>query len=203
MTLAASGTMSIGGTTTDRSINLELGRAQNATSSMGESALRTLAGVSSGAISISNFYGKSNTATPAFNTADTFYLSVYPATGSSSGTLTFVTDGTITTAKTGTPGGWGTAPTAYITPTGSTTGITIRCNFTLIARSGSPTLTVFGTSVSSGSSYDSGTISIGGANKVISCTSAGISHAITAQGYIYISNGTTTVSRYIDLNLQF
>jgi hypothetical protein len=201
MTLAASGTMSIGGTTTDRSINLELSRAQNATSSMGESALRTLAGVPSGAISISDFYGKSNTATPAFNTADTFYLSVF-ASGGCSGTLTFVTDGTITKSSTG-AGGWGTAPTAYITPTGSTTGITIRCNFTTIVRSGSPTLTVFGTSVSSGSSYDSGTISIGGANKVISCTSAGISHAITAQGYIYISNGTTTVSRYIDLNLQF
>lgn len=60
MTLAASGTMSIGGSTSTRSINLELGRAAGATSSMGESALRTLAGVSSGAISMSNFYGKSN-----------------------------------------------------------------------------------------------------------------------------------------------
>ena len=31
MTLASSGTMSIGGTTTDRSINLELGRSATAT----------------------------------------------------------------------------------------------------------------------------------------------------------------------------
>jgi hypothetical protein len=201
MTLAASGTMSIGGTTATRSINLELGRASNAQSSMGESALRTLAGVPSGAISISNFYGKSNTATPSFNTADTFYLSV-SGSGGCSGTLTFVTDGTITKSSTGT-GGWGTAPTAYITPTGSTTGITIRCDFTLIARSGSPVLQVFGTTVPAGSTYDSGTISIGGANKVITGTSSGLSAAITAQGYIYISDGTTTVSRYIDFNLQF
>ena len=60
MTLAASGEMSIGGSTSTRSINLELGRAAGATSSLGETALRTLAGVSSGAISISNFYGKAN-----------------------------------------------------------------------------------------------------------------------------------------------
>jgi len=60
MTLVASGAISIGGTAANASINLELGRAQNATSSMGESALRTLAGVPSGAISMSNFYGKSN-----------------------------------------------------------------------------------------------------------------------------------------------
>ena len=60
MTLATSGTMSIGGTTTDRSINVELGRSATATSNMGETDLRTLAGVASGAISMSNFYGKSS-----------------------------------------------------------------------------------------------------------------------------------------------
>jgi hypothetical protein len=60
MTLATSGIMSIGGTTTDRSINVELGRSATATSSMGETDLRGLADVSSGAISMSNFYGKSN-----------------------------------------------------------------------------------------------------------------------------------------------
>jgi hypothetical protein len=60
MTLAASGEMSIGGSTSTRSINLELGRAAGATSSLGETALRTLAGVASGAISMSNFYGKAN-----------------------------------------------------------------------------------------------------------------------------------------------
>lgn len=60
MTLASSGTMSIGGTTTDRSINLELGRSATATSSMGEADLRTLAGSSPNTtISMSEFYGKS------------------------------------------------------------------------------------------------------------------------------------------------
>jgi len=63
MTLASSGTMSIGGTTTDRSINLELGRSATATSSMGETALRDLAEVSTGAISMSNFYGASSVTT--------------------------------------------------------------------------------------------------------------------------------------------
>ena len=60
MPLATSGTMSIGGTTTDRSINVELGRSATATSNMGETDLRTLAGVTSGAISMSNFYGAVN-----------------------------------------------------------------------------------------------------------------------------------------------
>lgn len=60
MTLASSGSMSIGGSTTARSINVELGRSATATSNMGETDLRSLAGVSSGAISMSNFYGKSN-----------------------------------------------------------------------------------------------------------------------------------------------
>lgn len=64
MTMVSSGTISIGGSATsgglNQSINIELGRSATATSSLNESALRTLAGVPSGAISLSNFYGKSN-----------------------------------------------------------------------------------------------------------------------------------------------
>lgn len=60
MPLNASGPISIGGSTTGQSINLELGRDAGATSSLDENALRTLAGVPSGAISMSNFYGKSS-----------------------------------------------------------------------------------------------------------------------------------------------
>jgi hypothetical protein len=64
MTMVSSGPISIGGNATsgglNQSINIELGRSATATSSLNESALRTLAGVSSGAISLSNFYGKSN-----------------------------------------------------------------------------------------------------------------------------------------------
>ena len=59
MPLVSSGSISIGGTTTDRSINLELSRSATATSSLNETELRNLAGVSSGTISLSNFYGKS------------------------------------------------------------------------------------------------------------------------------------------------
>jgi hypothetical protein len=60
MTLASSGTMSIGGSTATRSINLELGLSATTSSNMNSAALRGLAGVASGAISLSNFYGKSN-----------------------------------------------------------------------------------------------------------------------------------------------
>jgi hypothetical protein len=60
MPLNSSGAISIGGSTSGQSINLELGRSATATSSLNETALRTLAGVASGAISLSNFYGKSN-----------------------------------------------------------------------------------------------------------------------------------------------
>jgi hypothetical protein len=64
MTMVSSGPISIGGSATsgglNQSINIELGRSATATSSLNESALRTLAGVPSGAISLSNFYGKTN-----------------------------------------------------------------------------------------------------------------------------------------------
>lgn len=60
MPLNGSGQISIGGSTAGQSINLELGRSATATSNLNETALRTLAGVPSGAISLSNFYGKSN-----------------------------------------------------------------------------------------------------------------------------------------------
>jgi len=60
MALETSGTLSIGGTTTNRSINLELGRSATATSSLGETDLRDLAGVASGAIGIDDFYGASS-----------------------------------------------------------------------------------------------------------------------------------------------
>lgn len=55
MALPASGSIAIS------QISVELGRASTATTSLGETASRNLAGVASGAISMSNFYGKSNT----------------------------------------------------------------------------------------------------------------------------------------------
>ena len=72
MTLATSGTISIGGTTANRSINLELGRSATATSSLGETALRQLANDTSGAISMSQFWGKSAAETQTV-TVGTYY----------------------------------------------------------------------------------------------------------------------------------
>ena len=67
MTMVSSGQISLGGSATsgglNQSVNIELGRSATATISLGESAVRTLAGVASGAISLSNLYGKSNTYT--------------------------------------------------------------------------------------------------------------------------------------------
>jgi hypothetical protein len=60
MTLNASGPLSLGGATTGQSINLELGQSATALASINATNFRTLAGVPSGQISISNFYGKSN-----------------------------------------------------------------------------------------------------------------------------------------------
>jgi hypothetical protein len=68
MTTPASGQIAIS------NISTELGRASTATTSMGETAARTLAGVASGQISMSNFYGKSSSfvfaPTIAANTAN-------------------------------------------------------------------------------------------------------------------------------------
>lgn len=61
MTLNASGPLSMGGATVGQSINLELGVSATALASINSASFRTLAGVASGQISISNFYGKSNT----------------------------------------------------------------------------------------------------------------------------------------------
>jgi hypothetical protein len=58
MALLTSGAISLGGTTTGRSVNIELGRSGTATISMNEAAVRSLAGRASGAISMNNFYGK-------------------------------------------------------------------------------------------------------------------------------------------------
>jgi hypothetical protein len=54
MTLQTSGPISLG------NVAVELGRTSTTTTSLGEAAVRTLAGIASGPITLSNLYGKSN-----------------------------------------------------------------------------------------------------------------------------------------------
>lgn len=61
MALNNSGPISLGGSTTGQSINLELGFSATATISLNDAAVRGLAGVASGPITMpTDFYGKSN-----------------------------------------------------------------------------------------------------------------------------------------------
>ena len=70
MTLAASGPLSMGGSTANRSVNLELSQAATAQISLNDTNVRSLAGVPSGAITLAtDFYGKSAGATVNFNDA--------------------------------------------------------------------------------------------------------------------------------------
>lgn len=85
MALNSSGPLSLGGATTGQSINLELGNAATATASINSTQFRTLAGVPSGAISIFNFYGKSNGA---------FFIAYYGASSGPAGGATTDSSGT-------------------------------------------------------------------------------------------------------------
>jgi len=73
MALNPSGIMSIGGTTVGASINLELGLSATANSSIGQANFRELAKVPTGAISLSDFYGKSNVTTISIDETRTQY----------------------------------------------------------------------------------------------------------------------------------
>ena len=122
MTLNASGPISLGGSTSGQSINLELGQSATAQVSMNDTNVRTLAAVPSGAIIMpTNFYGKSNF-TLAFNNADDINIFV----GTSGGGPLQASYG-INTNATCTKGGTFTpspnnGPTAWGSPTGGTPG---------------------------------------------------------------------------------
>ena len=61
MALNGSGPISLGGSTTGQSVNLELGKSATAQISMNDAAVRSLIGVSSGAVVMpTNFWGKSS-----------------------------------------------------------------------------------------------------------------------------------------------
>lgn len=89
MTLNASGPISLAGSTSGQSIAVELGQSATGQISLNDSAVRTLAGVASGAIIMpTNFYGKSNRAVISYtftsNTQDAS-LSMSSISGYSSG----------------------------------------------------------------------------------------------------------------------
>ena len=88
MALESSGTMSIGGSTSGRSINLELSRPATQSSNLNETDLRDLAGVpgSGNQISISDFYGASAvtsqfTIAPGGDTSNTTAFTLTPGGG--------------------------------------------------------------------------------------------------------------------------
>lgn len=70
MSINSSGTVSLAGATLGQSIAVELGLGNVSQISLNDGSLRTLAGVPSGAIAMSNFYGKSNNV--AFNGFNAF-----------------------------------------------------------------------------------------------------------------------------------
>jgi hypothetical protein len=128
MPLVTSGEISIGGTATDRSINIELGRAAGATSNLNETALRTLAGIptSGSTISLASFYGKSNiTVSLSSVTSNEPFDATPPAGGEPSmAQLFFTSNGTWNAtleASASKSGNWGTPTT-----TGAGSGFWIR-----------------------------------------------------------------------------
>lgn len=95
MALNSSGPISFGGSTVGQSINLELGVSATALASINSTSFRTLAGVASGQISLSNFYGKSNVS---------YYFNGLLGFNASGGVGTFDTSGNIYAGGTGRPG---------------------------------------------------------------------------------------------------
>lgn len=124
MTMNSSGPISLGGATAGQSINLENGFSATAQVSLNDTAVRNLAGVASGAITMpTNFYGKSNRANLSYtfsaNTANASLnlsgISGY-ISGKSDITVTINSGVYLYSTSTGTAG---------LTLSGSTTGDTL------------------------------------------------------------------------------
>lgn len=125
MALNSTGPISLGGSTTGQSVNLELGVSATAQISFNDAAVRTLTATTAGTALVmpTNFYGKSNrkTATQTYsaNTTNASLniagLSGYVA-GSTDVTITINSGVYVYSTSTGTPG---------LTLTGGTTGDTV------------------------------------------------------------------------------
>ena len=96
MTLAASGPLSMGGSTANRSVNLELSQAATAQISLNDANVRALAGVPSGAIVLAtDFYGKPVVVTETQTvTVGTFSFKGLVQYGFNQGVCGSITDGT-------------------------------------------------------------------------------------------------------------
>jgi len=192
MTLNSSGPISLGGSTTGQSINLELSQSATAQISMNDANVRTLAGVASGAIIVpTNFYGKS-TFTAVFNNAEAINLSdrgsggvVYQAT------YTVNTAGTC--SKYGAQFGLDTSlgPTAWGTPTGGTPGNSFeaRLQVTAVGVASGGSVTFAGVAVSGTGSTGYYALSSNRAIDVISSTG----DYSYVEGTLYIRNTTSLV----------
>jgi hypothetical protein len=121
MPLVTTGEISIGGSVTNRSINLELSRAAGATSNLNETALRTLAGIptSGSTISLASFYGKSSitVSLASITTNDPYDANGFNEDEPVSATLEFFSDGTWSAnleANLGVSDNWATPTTAGV-----------------------------------------------------------------------------------------
>lgn len=116
MALCASGAMSLGGATTGRSVNLELGCSATASINMNRTDVRALAEKTSGCIRMSDFYGKSS-APPPPTTLGTYYTDFGGYyTGTQSGYYLFASTFTTGSLK------WKTTQTTSAGTTSTTDG---------------------------------------------------------------------------------
>jgi hypothetical protein len=144
MPLEPSGFIAIGGTATNRSINLELGRAQNATSSLGESALRTLAGVPSGPVVLPvDFWGKSNRTFSLAGVTGLYGAQIQGSPGNCFAYYQFATDGDLLGFAA--PSGGAVTDTDWTLPITGGIGSSYWVRWTIVGSSGTGVFTKIGT----------------------------------------------------------
>ncbi len=177
------------GTISMSQVNTELGLAATTAISLNQANVRTLAGVPSGTISMSNLQGKTNI-TPQFNNGNTWDYGTTYTSGDFSKlpSITFQSGGTITYS-----GGQGNSvspsPTAYCTPTGAGIGSNIEFSVYFTNTSPSQYRMIWLGEFYFGSGYSTPYVSVGTAR-----TFSYQRYASGGPGYGYL-NITVTVRR--------